>query len=131
MVDTNEFLEHYGVKGMKWGIRNKSKRSKKGGKEVKVKAKRKKALKNRRTMSDQDIQKFIDRLNQEKKLKTLINEDLKPGKTIAKRIVSDSGQKVARTVLAGAGVYATKAILERKIDPREAAPYLAPKPKKK
>lgn len=127
MTSVNDFIEHYGVKGMKWGVRNKSRSSR----DARVKKSRQKIVNKRRSLSDGDIKKYIARLSEEKKLKTLINEDIKPGRTIAKRIVSDSGQKVARTIIYGGSLYILKSALEKKFDPAEAAKYLTPKPKNK
>lgn len=124
-MDLSEFLEHHGVKGMHWGIRNKPTRA-----DVKLRNKRKKVSAKRRHLSDGDIKAYIERLGNEKKLKNLIDEDLAPGKTIAKRILSESGQKVARTVVAGAGLYALKVAVEKQFDAKEAIGYIAPKPKK-
>lgn len=125
VISTEDFLAHYGVRGMKWGVRKRSKR------EEKLRAKRFKTANNRRHLSDEDLKKHIDRLQNEKKLKQLVEEDLTPGKAAAKKIMSESGQKVARTVLAGAGLLAIKVAVERKFDPKDAAGYLAPRPKNK
>lgn len=119
-----EFLEHYGVKGMKWGVRKK--RTKK---EEKIRSSRKKTLDKRRQLSDQDIEKFVKRLENEKKLKTLIEEDLTPGRALAKKIATQGGQTAATAVVTGAGMYAVRSLLQRKFDPKEAADYLKPKKK--
>ena len=55
---------------------------------------------------------LVKRLEQEKKLKSLLDEDLRPGRTAAKKLLSNAGTKVAGTVLAGAGVWAVKTALE-------------------
>lgn len=125
MSFVDEFLEHYGVKGMQWGVRRRRSAS-----EEKVRSKRKKLVNKRRLLSDDDIKKHIDRISSEKKLKELIDQDLNPGKTVAKRIVSESGQKVARTVLSGAALYAVKVAVDKKFNAGEAASFIAPKPKK-
>lgn len=131
----HDFLAHHGVKGMHWGVRKA-----RTGKESKVIAKRKKALGKRRTLSDEEIKKHIDRLSSEKKLKDLIKEDVAPGKSMVQRVLSQSGEKVAKTVAAGAGLLAIKVALDRKFKPKEergfknllkdASSYLTPKPKK-
>lgn len=123
MSEIDEFLTHHGVKGMKWGQKKMSQ------KEAKVQNKRTKAVINRRHLSDDDLKHYIDRLSNEKKLKTLIDEDIRPGKTATKRILSESGQKVAKTVLTGAALYAIKVGVSKKFNLGEAAGYVAPKPK--
>ena len=122
-----EFIKHYGVKGQRWGVRRRRTTT---GKDQKVIAKRKKIAQRRRTLSDTEIKTVIDRISNEKKLKTLVDEDVAPGKTAAKRILSDSGQKVARTVVAGAALYGIKAAMDKKFSLGDAASYIAPKPKR-
>ena len=124
-ISVDEFLEHYGVRGQKWGVRKQ--RTAKDTQEI---AKRKKVVSKRRTLSDKDIKTYIDRLSSEKKLKTLVAEDVSPGKTVVKKIMSESGQKVARTVVTGAALYAIKVSLDKKFNLADAAGFIAPKPKK-
>ena len=116
--DASSFLEHYGVKGMRWGVRRSDAQLSRarGRKEADkaIKKKRKQTAKNRRLMSEKDIDKAIERFQKEKKLKDLTDQDIAPGKTIAKRIMSDSGQKVLRTAVAGAGIYAVAKAVEIK-----------------
>lgn len=123
-MNIDEFLSHYGKKGMKWGVRRS--RSKQ---ETKIREGRKKILRNRRRLSDIDLKNHIERINNEKKLKDLINEDLKPGRTVAKKILSESGQRVSRTVLTGAALYGVKVAVSRKFG-SEPSSFIAPKPKK-
>ena len=122
-VSEDSDIEHYGKKGMKWGVRNRTKA------EERARAQRFKASKNRRRISDDELNNLISRLEREKKLKNLVEEDLSPGKKVAKTIFSDSGQKVARTVVAGAGIYAVKKVIDQKFG-KEASSYIAPKLKK-
>lgn len=124
-LTSEEYISHYGVKGMRWGQRKRTK------KEEKVRAQRFKALEKRRQLSDDDLKKYIDRLQNEKKLKTLIDEDLSPGKSAAKKILTNSGQKIAGTVATGVGMYAIKVAITKKFSPTDAADYIVPKPKKK
>lgn len=110
MADSND-LQHFGVQGMKWGVRKRS------AKEEKERAKRFKELKNRRTLSDEELKARIDRLSAEKKFKQLTEEDLTPGRAVASRILSESGQRVASKVVVGAGTvavgYAVKHVLKQ------------------
>ena len=112
--DVENFLSHYGVKGMRWGVRNGvvNPRMQRTNKEDKVRAKRKDAKRRRQVLSDKDLDGLVKRLEQEKKLKNLLDEDLAPGRTVTKKLLANAGTKVVGTVLAGAGVWAVKTALE-------------------
>ena len=64
-----DFLEHYGVKGMKWGIRKSAAAQ---NRLIKVAAARK-----AKTFSDADLKAKVNRLNMEKQYTTLIAESKK------------------------------------------------------
>lgn len=139
-------LYHWGVKGMKWGVRryqNKNgtltsagkKRRKSQQKKLtadeKERAARKADLKNRRTMSDADLKKKIERLKMEKEFKNLTNEDINSGKTFVNEVMSSAGKKVLTIAAAGAMAYTVKAVMTGKFDISEAANYIAANPNKK
>ena len=111
---TDNFLAHYGVKGMKWGVRRGVIKSGKErtNREEKVRASRKTSRTRRQTLSDKNLDQLVKRLEQEKKLKSLLDEDLSPGRTATKKLLANVGTKVAGTVLAGAGVWAIKSALD-------------------
>lgn len=116
-------ITHSGVKGMKWGVRRA-----RPAKEQAVRDKRKQLSNNRRIISSKDLDATIERIQKEKKLKELVANDLSPGKKVAGMIISDTGQKVARTVLAGASLYAIKTVLDKKM--KGSSSYIVPKPKR-
>lgn len=127
---TNQnYLIHYGVLGMKWGVRKQRPRSSNrvssGMKKVKnvlsgarasyKKQKRINALKkvnkqraqqkkvdsktnNPKKMSDAELQKRIERLELEKKYRSLSTAQLSEGKKIAKNIVSKSAENIGTQV---------------------------------
>lgn len=121
LIDISEFaLEHHGVKGMKWGVRKRSKtrvsssgaRSTSPNPSSKVSApttrdKRVKVLKNRRELSDSDIKDFTSRLQSEKQLKALLDEDVSPGRTFIKKVMSDAGKQAATKLATNAIIYGT------------------------
>ena len=57
----DDFLAHYGVRGMKWGVRKAAS-----------------------ALQEKSIEDRLDRRDKEKKLKRLIDEDLNPKRTAAK-----------------------------------------------
>lgn len=139
---TEDFLEHYGVKGMKWGVRkdrrtrNEDRREARAAKKSQkqanksVKADRRSSAKQRRNLSDADIDALIKRLEKEKKLKDLTAKDTSPGRDFIKSVSTDAGKQAATRMAAGAAVYLVKAALTKEFNLAEAAAYVAPKPKK-
>lgn len=110
----DNFLAHYGVKGMRWGVRRGIIKSGKErtNREEKVRASRKNSRTRRQTLSDKNLDQLVKRLEQEKKLKSLLDEDLSPGRAATKRVLSNVGTKIAGAALAGAGVWAVKTALD-------------------
>ena len=97
--NTGDFLEQYGVKGMKWGVRRsqaqldraagRTPSQKRRADNRKVKSERNKAYKSIRTMSDEELKSRLDRSKMEKELKTLLNKDLYPGRTWLSSVAND------------------------------------------
>lgn len=130
--DAEEFLAHYGVKGMKWGVKKGvvSGRMARTNKENKVRSSRKDARRRRQTLSDKDLDKLVKRLQQEKQLKELLDADLSPGRSATRKLLLGATGVVAAGALAGAGKYAIRAGMTKSFDLKEAASYVIPKPKK-
>lgn len=112
--ETDAFLAHYGVKGMRWGVRKGVVNARKArtSKENKERARRKDARSRRQTIKDKDLDSLVKRLEQERKLKSLLDEDLAPGRTATKKLVANVGTKLVATVATGVGVWAVKTALE-------------------
>lgn len=75
--------------------------------------------KNRRSLSDNDLTDLIKRLESEKKLKGLIEQDVAPGRTFAKTVMGDAGKRALTTVATGAMLYGAKYTFDRKFDAKE------------
>lgn len=141
MIAKNE-LEHYGVKGMKWGVirtpeqlghkqtpRHSGK--KKPSRQERIRQDRKQAFENRRLLSDEELRARINRLQLEKQFRELSDQDLHRGREVALNILGYAGSQTAKTVTAGTMLYAAKVGMTKSFSWREAADYIAPKPKKK
>lgn len=142
-------LYHHGVKGMKWGRRkdrskssgksrnrNSSRLSRSEKRQIReIKRERKKASKRRLLLSDEELNRRINRMEKEKKLKELTYESVSPGKTKIKKALNSSGAKkmygVAGNVAAGSAAYGVKYALTKEFNPKELASYVAPNPNKK
>ena len=124
---TNEFLEHYGILGMKWGVRRGPYPiGSKKGKVKKSKAKAKKVYKTReQIIKDKDIQEMnkrkdefttqeindvLNRINAETRLSQLAKQTSKKGKAkkAIKNIVNNKAVKAlaVTTLVAAVGAYA-------------------------
>ena len=124
-------LYHYGVLGMKWGVRRTPAQLAKSNGKIKQKSEdnakksdMKKAVKSRRTLSDADLKKRIERIKMEKQLKDLTAEEISPGKKFVSEVLSSSGKKVATALVTGAVLYGTKAALTNQFDIKELAGYM-------
>lgn len=95
MNDTDTFLEHFGVRGMKWGVR----RSEGGGANVpKTRAGRTTYHKTPHRLSDAELNKRIKRMELEKKYKDLNEAPKSAGRSYVEGLVQSTG----RTVVTGA-----------------------------
>lgn len=128
--DGSPMIEHYGIKGMHWGIRNaesqarlargnsakrarkaetknikaknrraqKSRKSQRALNDARIKAvndERIEANRNRALLSDAELDRRIRRLEKERRLNQLTEDELTPGKAAVKRILTGSATSIA------------------------------------
>ena len=110
------YLSHYGVIGMKWGVRryqNKDGSLTKAGKKhrqrveqrahekkmrekrAKVKKERLEAAKNRSLLSDKELDSRINRLEKERRFRELTDSEVAPGRAKARKITRQVGDQLA------------------------------------
>ena len=131
MYQYPDYMYHYGVKGMKWGVRKsrvKSSGSKKRGtSDRSIRRERLKASKSRRQLSESELDSRIKRLEKEKKLRTLTEEEINPGRTMVKNQL----KKVGAAAVAGGVVVGARYVMTGKVNVEEAANFIFPNPHKK
>ena len=138
--DYRSYLQHFGIQGMKWGVRRyqnpdgsytpegKARRRNEEYRAAKkeenrrfkeedraIKRSRKEDSRRRRTLSDEELNYKIGRLEKEKKLKELTKEEISPGATAAKREITNVGKKVIKDVGTGVLITVGVAVLSKKI----------------
>lgn len=142
MIRNAGYIQHYGIKGMKWGVRRyqnkdgtltaegKKREAAKDANQAEIQDRRE-AYRNRRTLSDEEINTRVRRLEQEKRFKSLTEDDIAPGRAAVKRLLHSTGAKVLYTAALGASIYAGHYAMTGQYDPITAANYVFPNPSKK
>ena len=136
-------LYHHGIKGQKWGVRRyqnadgsltdagRKRYTEEQIKDLNVRNERKKNLKNRRILSDEDLRGQISRMRLEQDFKNISERDIKPGKKFCDDFLTNYGKTILTSVATGATMLTLNALITRNISPEKAAQYLAPLPKRK
>ena len=117
-------MQHHGIKGQKWGVRrfqNADGSLTTAGKQRASEAKKRTDSKNRGTLTNAQLKAKIERLQMEKQLRELTNQEVNSGKVYAQKILKDVGSRVLTTVATGAVLYAGKAAVSGTFDTKEFA----------
>lgn len=132
----DQSLDHYGVKGMRWGHRKRKvssgSRSRSNSSTRSNQRKSRREMKrNRRTLSEADLNRNLDRLRKEKQLKELIDEDVNPGKKYIQDVLKKSGDRLLPAALAAGGAYALAQVMDVKMSKGDIFNLAVPAPKNK
>lgn len=110
-----EFIEHHGVKGMKWGVRNIRNRVTVGKPSKRhTGTERTHFTKSPKRLTSNELESRIKRMETEKKYNDLNKRDVSKGSQLASEVLTNSGKKIATTVVTGAGLLVVKRAIKKK-----------------
>lgn len=101
-IKNEKYLEHYGVKGMKWGVirdRNRKGSSSPTGSKKKNRSKKNRSTSSASSMSDAELDSRINRLAKEQQLKRLTTKDKSQARQVAEGVLRNSGSQVLTKVV--------------------------------
>lgn len=118
-IQTNEYLKHFGILGMKWGIRRyqpypkgeghkgrytgkknniekiKTKKSKKKEDKQQKKELKKNPVSPAKSMSDDELRQLINRLNMERQYDKLTTAEKTKGQKMADEVLTNAAKQIA------------------------------------
>jgi ferredoxin-fold anticodon binding domain-containing protein len=111
-MNSQEYLEHFGILGMKWGRRKgKSKSSIVGSKDNE----RKNTLKKKRMeeMSNDELREFTKRLQLEKQYKDLSKSDVSSGRKFVTELITGTGKQMAASYILKYGTQGVEMLIKK------------------
>ena len=88
---SHDILEHYGTKGMKWGVRK-----------AKAYRKSKSAKQTAKTLTNKELKKRVDRLNMEKQYAKMSETSVSKGRTLVVNMLKTAGKQKAQSLITSA-----------------------------
>lgn len=89
MSELDNFFEHHGVKGMKWGVRRKRKGSGSSDKGASLRGTKKKEKEDISKLSNEELQKRVSRMNLERQYSALQKERRDASKSSARKAADE------------------------------------------
>ena len=125
----DDYIQHYGILGMHWGIRRSPEElgyTRKPSRRYRKQAKKeyKTAVKNRSLLSNKSLSDRINRVENENRLKRSTKENISPVKKEVDDFLKVNGKKVLGTVFVGASLYAAKKFVTKKFG-KEAGEFVS------
>ena len=114
----NDVLEHYGVDGQKWGVRN-------GPPSDKAKV----ILSNIDDLTTDEIRQWLSRIELEEKIENMTKDEKKKGNSYATKILQKSGDAILSSVVPAVTTFAFKKLVES-VAGEEVVKDMFPKKKK-
>jgi hypothetical protein len=103
-----DFIEHYGVRGMRWGVRTRSS----GGSDVG--SERTRFGKAPKRLTSEELEARIKRMENEKKYNALNKRDVGPGQQAAKKVLNESGMKIVKNLITNTGMHLIGELIKAK-----------------